>query len=114
MRAPPSLHSTSMGSRVTPGSEYVMARLRPRSTLKSVDLPTLGLPRIATRGKCTGSRRGDLPGGEIKPILHPPPHSAVDLRARAHRHEAPYERLRLHDTHRPYDPIDQGYSDGTH
>src|SRR5208337_3014685 len=34
----------------------------------------------------------------LEPILHPPPHGALDLRPRAHRHEASNERLRLHDT----------------
>ena len=55
----PSAVSTtvSMASRVVPGMSCTMERSSPRSLLKSVDLPTLGRPMMATRGVDPG------PGG---------------------------------------------------
>ncbi len=47
--------TVSMASRVVPGMSCTMARSSPRSLLKSVDLPTLGRPMMATLG-VPGSR----------------------------------------------------------
>src|SRR5208337_3486953 len=99
-------HSASTGSRVTPGSECVMALLLPMSTLNRVDLPTLGRPRMAIFGRS--------PRGEVKPILHPAPHRMLDLPAGLHRRKAADEGLRLHAAHGADDPLDERDPDGTH
>ena len=44
-------HSYCTRSRVTPGVSSTIASRLPRNLLMSVDLPTLGRPRIATIGK---------------------------------------------------------------
>ena len=46
----PRSHRSGIGSRVTPGVGSVIARLLPMSLLKSVDLPTFGLPIIEMSG----------------------------------------------------------------
>ena len=43
-------HSAYRRSRVTPGVSSTMERRRPTSLLKSMDLPTLGRPTMATSG----------------------------------------------------------------
>ena len=48
-------NGTSIGSRVVPGVPNAITRSSPTSALTSVDLPTFGLPTIATRG-CPSSR----------------------------------------------------------
>src|SRR5208282_2889885 len=46
-----------MRSRVMPGSSPTMERRLPVRRLKSVLLPTLGRPTIATRGNCAAAAR---------------------------------------------------------
>jgi hypothetical protein len=43
--------STAMRSRVTPGSLWTMEMRRPARRLKMADLPTLGRPTMARRGR---------------------------------------------------------------
>jgi hypothetical protein len=50
-RCPVHSASTSLRSRVTPGSSSTMASRRPMMRLSSVDLPTLGRPMMATMGR---------------------------------------------------------------
>ena len=47
--------TVSMASRVVPGMSCTMERSSPSSRLKSVDLPTLGRPMMATRGPLPGA-----------------------------------------------------------
>ena len=47
-------HSAYSRSRVTPGVSSTMESRRPTSLLKSMDLPTLGRPTMATRGFAIG------------------------------------------------------------
>src|SRR5437870_12462642 len=56
-RQPPKSHSPWMRSRVTPGVSRTSAFRLPISRLKSVDLPTLGRPTMATTGIRTARSR---------------------------------------------------------
>ena len=53
----PSMSAVSVTkSRVVPGAAVTMARLAPTSALNKLDLPTFGLPAIATRAPSRISR----------------------------------------------------------
>src|SRR5215469_10061711 len=89
-----------MRSRVVPGRSSTMARRWPASLLKSVDLPTLGLPTMATSGFKGASHNfyattdNSLSGGIQCPVLYHVSQAAL-RRTESCGQEPPYYRLEV-------------------